>query len=131
MRVFVAAAIAAAAHLAAGAVHIKSVKHVSTANVMPGRGFSSPHSELYSELKARGANWEVTTEYDDPLLTGAAIKLDSDADLVKLAQASGVQSITPVRLYPAPKPASQYVVKTYNATAAKGTFSTHVMTGVV
>ncbi|KAG8780868.1 hypothetical protein FRC12_022501 [Ceratobasidium sp. 428] len=143
MRVFVAAATAAAAHLAAGAVDIKSVKQVSTANVVPGsyivalatgshlkRGFSSPHSELYSELKVRGANWEVTTEYDDPLLTGAAIKLDSDADLVKLAQASGVQSITPVRLYPAPKPASQYVVKTYNATAAKDTFSTHVMTGV-
>ncbi|KAG8791308.1 hypothetical protein FRC12_009583 [Ceratobasidium sp. 428] len=104
MRVFVAAATAAAAHLVAGAVDLKSVKHVSTANVVPGayivtldpgshlkRGFSSPHSDLYSELKARGANWEVTKEYDDPLLTGAAIKLDSDADLVKLAQASGVE----------------------------------------
>ncbi|KAG9127745.1 hypothetical protein FRC07_010197 [Ceratobasidium sp. 392] len=143
MRVHIAAATAAAAQLVAGAVDLKSVKHESTANVVPGayivtldsgshlkRGFSSPHADLYNELKTRGANWEVTKEYDDPLLTGAAIKLGSDADLVKLAQASGVESITPIRLYPAPKPASQYVLKTYNATAAKDTFSTHVMTGV-
>ncbi|KAG8738765.1 hypothetical protein FRC10_006482 [Ceratobasidium sp. 414] len=143
MRVLIAAATAAAAQLVAGAVDIKSVKHASTANTVPGayivtlaagtslkRGFSSPHAELYHELETRGASWQVTKEYDDPLLTGAAIKLGSDADLIKLAQASGVESISPIRLYPAPKPFSQYVVGAANKTAAKDTLSTHVMTGV-
>ncbi|QRV93660.1 pyrolysin [Ceratobasidium sp. AG-Ba] len=143
MRVLVAAATAAAVQLVAGAVDLKSVKHASTANVVPGsyivtlaegshlkRGFSSPHAELYHDLDARATNYEVSKEWSDPLLTGAAVKLGSDADLIKLAQANGVQSITPVHIYPGPKPVSKSIVGTSDPTAAKDTFSTHVMTGV-
>ncbi|QRV79003.1 pyrolysin [Ceratobasidium sp. AG-Ba] len=143
MRVLVAAATAAAVQLVAGAVDLKSVKHASTANVVPGsyivtlaegshlkRGFSSPHAELYHDLDARATNYEVSKEWSDPLLTGAAVKLGSDADLIKLAQANGVQSITPVHIYPGPKPVSKSIVGTSDPAAAKDTFSTHVMTGV-
>ncbi|KAH7339260.1 peptidase S8/S53 domain-containing protein [Rhizoctonia solani] len=137
-------ACAAAAQLVSAAVDIKSVKHASTAPIVPNsyivelssgshlkRGFASPHEELYHDLKRRGADWEVTKEYSEDLLTGAAVKLGSDVDLVKLAEASGVQSITPVYLHAAPKPVSQQVMKdTTDATAPKDVFSTHVMTGV-
>ncbi|CEL53477.1 Minor extracellular protease vpr OS=Bacillus subtilis (strain 168) GN=vpr PE=1 SV=1 [Rhizoctonia solani AG-1 IB] len=145
MRVFAAAATAAAAaQLVTAAVDLKSVKHTSTANIVPGayivtlaegshlkRGFSSPHAELYHELDVRATDYQVSKEWNDAgLLTGAAVKLGNDADLVKLAQASGVQSITPVYLHPGPKPVSKTVVGTSNSTAAKDVFSTHVMTGV-
>ncbi|CAE6497433.1 unnamed protein product [Rhizoctonia solani] len=137
------AACAAAAQLVSAAVDIKSVKHVSTAPIVPNsyivelstgshlkRGFVSPHEELYHDLKRRGANWEVTKEYSADLLTGAAVKL-SDADLVKLAGVSGVKSITPVYLHQPPKPVFQQVMKdTTDATAPKDVFSTHIMTGV-
>ncbi|KAG8734128.1 hypothetical protein FRC11_011391 [Ceratobasidium sp. 423] len=142
MRLIVACA--AVAQLVSAAVDIKSVKHASTAPIVPNsyivelstgshlkRGFASPHEELYHDLKRRGANWQVTKEYSDDLLTGAAVKLGSDADLVRLAEASGVQSITPVYLHAPPKPVSQQVMKdTTDATAPKDVFSTHVMTGV-
>ncbi|CAE6533031.1 unnamed protein product [Rhizoctonia solani] len=138
------AACAAAAQLVSAAVDIKSVKHVSTAPIVPNsyivelsagshlkRGFASPHEELYHDLKHRDTNWEVTKEYSEDLLTGAAVKLGSDADLVKLAEASGVQSITPVYLHAPPKPVSQQVMKdATDATAPKDVFSTHIMTGV-
>ncbi|CAE6415692.1 unnamed protein product [Rhizoctonia solani] len=142
MRLIVACA--AAAQFVSAAVDIKSVKHASTAPIVPNsyivelstgshlkRGFASPHEELYHDLKRRGANWEVTKEYSEDLLTGAAVKLGSNVDLVKLAEASGVQSITPVYLHAAPKPVSQQVMKdATDATAPKDVFSTHVMTGV-
>ncbi|KAJ1301871.1 hypothetical protein OPQ81_009098 [Rhizoctonia solani] len=140
MKIFFACA--AAAQLVAAAVDINSVKHASTAQIVqnsyivqlsPGshlkRGFASPHEELYHDLKRRNANWEVTKEYSDPLLTGAAITLGSHTDLVKLAEATGVQSITPVYLYPPPKPVYQQPIKDNN-TNSKDLFSTHVMTGV-
>ncbi|QRW22547.1 pyrolysin [Rhizoctonia solani] len=149
MRVLITAATAAAVQFAAGAVDLKSVKHVSTANTVPGsyivtlaqgshlkRGFSSPHAELYHELNARGTKYQVSKEWNDAgLLIGAAVKLGNDVDLVNLAQASGVQasderSITPVYLHPGPKPVFKTVVGASNSTAAKDTFSTHVMTGV-
>ncbi|CAE6403377.1 unnamed protein product [Rhizoctonia solani] len=137
-------ACAAAAQLVSAAVDIKSVKHKSTAPIVPNtyiveiasgnhlkRGFASPHEELYHDLKRRDAKWEVTKEYSDELLTGAAVKVGSDADLLKLAEASGVQSITPVYLHAPPKPVFQQVMKdTTDATAPKDVFSTHVMTGV-
>ncbi|CAE6539208.1 unnamed protein product [Rhizoctonia solani] len=142
MRLIVACA--AAVQLVSAAVDIKSVKHASTAPIVPNsyivelstgshlkRGFESPHEELYHDLKSRGADWEVTKEYSADLLTGAAVTLGSNADLIKLADASGVQSITPVYLHPAPKPVSQQVMKdAIDATAPKDVFSTHVMTGV-
>ncbi|CUA76593.1 Minor extracellular protease vpr [Rhizoctonia solani] len=142
MRLIVACA--AAAQLVSGAVDIKSVKHVSTAQIVPNsflvelspgthlkRGFTSPHEELYHDLQRRGAKWKVTKEYAEDLLTGAAVTLDSDADLLKLAQASGVQSITPVYLHPPPKPVYQETLEaTVDATAPKDVFSTHRMTGV-
>ncbi|CAE7226894.1 unnamed protein product [Rhizoctonia solani] len=142
MRLLVACA--AVAPFVSAAVDIKSVKHASTAPIVPNsyivelstgshlkRGFTSPHEELYHDLTRRGASWQVTKEYSDSLLTGAAVKLGSDADLVKLAEASGVESITPVYLHAPPKPVSQQVMKdTTDATAPKDVFSTHVMTGV-
>ena len=51
------------------------------------RGFASPHEELYHDLERRHAKWNVTKEYSDELLTGAAVQLGSRSDLVKLAGA--------------------------------------------
>ncbi|KAF8754573.1 Subtilisin-like protein [Rhizoctonia solani] len=95
------------------------------------RGFASPHEELHHDLRRRGATWEVTREYSGNILTGAAIKLASDADLPKLAGATSVESITPIYLHRAPKPVFQQVMQvTPNGTAFNEPFSTHVMTGV-
>jgi hypothetical protein len=55
------------------------------------RGFSSSHVESYHDLKANCAKLKITKEYTGNIFTGAAIQLGSDTDLVKLAQASGVQ----------------------------------------
>ncbi|CAE6533518.1 unnamed protein product [Rhizoctonia solani] len=137
-------ACAAAAQMVSAAVDIKSVKHVSTAQIVPNsfivelstgthlkRGFASPHEELYHDLERRSVNWKVTKEYSEALLTGAAVTLSSDADLIKLAKANGVQSITPVYIHPPPKPVYEEALKdTTHATASKDVFSTHLMTGV-
>ncbi|CAE7226259.1 unnamed protein product [Rhizoctonia solani] len=137
-------ACAAAAQLVSAAVDIKSVKHASTAPIVPNsyivelasgshlkRGFASPHEEFYHDLESRDTKWKVTKEYSEDLLVGAAVTLGSDADLVKLAEANGVQSITPVYLHPPPKPVYEETLKeTTDATAPKDVFSTHVMTGV-
>ncbi|CAE6531335.1 unnamed protein product [Rhizoctonia solani] len=102
-----------------------------TSNSHLKRGFVSPHEELYHDLKRRGANWEVTKEYFDDIFTGAAIKLASHSDLVKLAGANGVQSISPIRLHPPPKLSHKQAMEgTTGITASKDTFSPHVMTGV-
>ncbi|KAJ1305221.1 hypothetical protein OPQ81_000250 [Rhizoctonia solani] len=129
-----------AAQLVSAAVDIKSIKSAPTTRTVPNsyivelskgshfkRGFVSPHEELYHDLKRRSVNWEVTREYSDNLLTGVAVKLGSDADLVKLAEAAGVESIVPVYLHPAPKPIFHRVMQ---AAALDDPFSTHVMTGV-
>ncbi|CAE6414623.1 unnamed protein product [Rhizoctonia solani] len=134
-------ACAAAVQLVSAAVDFKSVKHSSTPQTVPDtyivqldpnnslkRGFASPHEELYHDLNRRNAKWQVTREYSSDILTGAAVKLGSKADLVKLAEASGVQSITPVYLHPPPKPVYQQVM--HSDMGAKDVFSTHVMTGV-
>ncbi|KAG8756358.1 hypothetical protein FRC11_005399 [Ceratobasidium sp. 423] len=135
------------AQLVSATVDIKSINRgrASTARTVPNsyivelskgsshfkRGFASPHEEFYHDLRRRGVNWEVTKEYSDNLLTGAAVKLRSDVDLVKLAEAAGVESIAPVYLYPAPKPVShQAMGLPTNPTALDDLFSTHVMTGV-
>ncbi|CAE6463465.1 unnamed protein product [Rhizoctonia solani] len=142
MRFFAACTVAA--QFVQAAVDIKSVKHTSTAHIVPNsyivelstsshlkRGFASPHEELYHDLERRGAHWLVTKEYSEDLLTGAAVKLESSADLVKLAEANGVQSITPIYLHPPPRPISQQVLKdSSNSTGREDAFSTHVMTGV-
>ncbi|KAG8791008.1 hypothetical protein FRC12_010398 [Ceratobasidium sp. 428] len=101
MRVLLAVAAAAAAQLATAVVDIHSVPHQSTANVVPGsyiiqlkqgsnhlkRGFASPHEELYHDLRARGASWETTKEFTDPLFTGAVIKIGGGpSGLQKLVQ---------------------------------------------
>ncbi|CUA68407.1 Minor extracellular protease vpr [Rhizoctonia solani] len=141
MRPFVACA--AAAQLVLAAVDINSIQHKSSAPVVPNsyivslatnshikRGFASAHEELYHDLRRRGADWQVIREYSGDLLTGAAVELSSSADLVKLAQANGVQSITPNYLHSSPKPVSQQVIKDYDGAAPADVFSTHVMTGV-
>ncbi|CAE6487820.1 unnamed protein product [Rhizoctonia solani] len=137
------AASAALAQLVSAAVDIKSIKHASTVQVVPNsyivelspnshlkRGFASPHEELYHELRRRNAEWEVTKEYSDGLLTGAAVKLGSRTDLVKLAEANGVQSISPIYLHSPPKPVFQQVMKHSTYSPPKDVFPPHVMTGV-
>ncbi|KAG9127746.1 hypothetical protein FRC07_010198, partial [Ceratobasidium sp. 392] len=123
------------AHLAAAAVDIRTIQHRSTTNIVPGsyivqlktglhlkRGFSSPHEELYHDLKTRGATWETTREYADGLFTGAAIKLGSQFDLAKLAQAAGVER---------PERNAPTVVGTGNISPeVVESSSTHKMTGV-
>ncbi|CAE6418377.1 unnamed protein product [Rhizoctonia solani] len=141
MRFFVACA--AAAQLVLAAVDIDSVKHESTAPVVPNsyiinlsvnshikRGFASPHEELYHDLRRRNANWEVIREYSGEPFNGVAVKLGSSADLVKLAQADGVQSITPNYIHSSPKPVSHQIMKDQDGAAPADVFSTHVMTGV-
>ncbi|CAE6507200.1 unnamed protein product [Rhizoctonia solani] len=132
------------AQLVTAAVDIKSINHASAARTVPNsyivelskdshfkRGFASPHEEFYHDLRRRGVNWEVTKEYSDNLLTGAAVRLRSHVDLVKLSEAAGVEFIAPVYLYPAPKPVFHQLMRVAtNATALGDTFSTHVMTGV-
>ncbi|KAJ1301889.1 hypothetical protein OPQ81_000729 [Rhizoctonia solani] len=121
-------ACATAAQLVSAAVDIKSVKHASTAPIVPNsyivelstgshlkRGFASPHEELYHDLERRGASWEVKKEYSEDLLTGAAVTLGSDLDLVKLAEADVYEKT---------------LDSATDATAPKDVFSTHVMTGV-
>ncbi|KAH7338235.1 pyrolysin [Rhizoctonia solani] len=133
-----------AAQLASATVDIKSIDRTSTARTVPNsyivelskgshfkRGFTSPHEELYHDLSRRGVSWVVTREYSDSLLTGAAIKLESDADLVKVAEVASVELIAPVYLHPAPKPVFRQAMQAAaNGTTPKDSFSTHVMTGV-
>ncbi|KAH7317526.1 peptidase S8/S53 domain-containing protein [Rhizoctonia solani] len=125
MKLTNACVIVTAARFVTAAIGLGSIRHPLTMEVSYivelsrdthlKRGFSSSHEELYYNLDRRGATWEVVKEYSDPLLTGAAAKLGSDADLLALAQATGVQSITPVRLHSSPRPDG---------------YSPHVMTGV-
>ncbi|KEP49742.1 minor extracellular protease vpr protein [Rhizoctonia solani 123E] len=141
MKVFVACA--AAVQIVSAAIDLKSVKHASTAQIVPNsyivglspdshikRGFASPHEELYHDLRRHGASWEVMREFSDEIYTGAAVTLGSEADLVKLAAVIGVQSITPNYLHSPPKPVSQQVIKDNDEVAPRDIFSTHVMTGV-
>ncbi|CAE6445476.1 unnamed protein product [Rhizoctonia solani] len=135
-----------AAGLVSAAVDIKSINRASPTRTVPNsyivelskgshfkRGFVSPHEELYHDLGRRGASWEVTREYSDNILTGAAVRLGSNADLVKLADATGVEYIAPIYLHRGPKPIFQQVMQVApNGTASNyhGPFSTHAMTGV-
>ncbi|CAE6458099.1 unnamed protein product [Rhizoctonia solani] len=134
----------AAAQLVRATADIKSITRASTSQIVPNayilelspnnhlkRGFASPHDELYHDLEGRGVNWELTKEYSEDFFTGAAIKLASSSDLVKLAEANGVQSIAPIYLHAPPKLASHQVTEGITGTTApKDTFSPHVMTGV-
>ncbi|KAB5588428.1 Minor extracellular protease vpr [Ceratobasidium theobromae] len=142
MRVF--SATIACAQLVAAAVDIKSIQHKSSAQVVrnsfiielkPGhhlkRGFESPQALLYDDLDRWGTVWTVVKEYFDPLFTGAAVTLGSDADLIKLAQVASVEAITPIYLHPAPRPVSKYILSdTVDASRIAELFTTHVMTGV-
>ncbi|CAE6446882.1 unnamed protein product [Rhizoctonia solani] len=94
------------------------------------RGFASPHEELYHDLRRRGVSWDVTKEYFSPLLTGTAVKLHHDIDLVKLVEAKGVRSVTPVYFHAAPEPISQQVTGNSNMTHTGDSLPAHVMTGV-
>ncbi|KEP46704.1 minor extracellular protease vpr protein, partial [Rhizoctonia solani 123E] len=138
---FLAASVAVA-QLVRATVDVKSITRASTAQIVPNayilelspnshlkRSFASPHEELYHDLQRRGVNWELTKEYSEDFFTGAAIKLARSSDLVKLAEANGVQSITPIYLHSPPKLSSRQVTER-GTTAPKDTFSPHVMTGV-
>ncbi|KAG8763401.1 hypothetical protein FRC12_008567 [Ceratobasidium sp. 428] len=96
MRVLLAVA---AAQLVAAAVDIDSA-HRSSTIIVPDsyiiqfqkdsghlkRGFVSPHEEFYHDLRARGATWQTTKEFTDPIFTGTVIKFGSHYDINKLAQ---------------------------------------------
>ncbi|CAE6407387.1 unnamed protein product [Rhizoctonia solani] len=131
------------AQLVSATISIKSIGRASTARTVPNayivelsrghhlkRGFASPHEELYHDLERRGVRWKVTQEYSTDLLTGAAIKLESDADLVKLAEVAAVQFIAPVYLYPHPKPVFQQLMKNTVNAMISDVFSTYIITGV-
>ncbi|KAG9098284.1 hypothetical protein FS749_004226 [Ceratobasidium sp. UAMH 11750] len=134
-------AVAAVVQFAAAAVDVHTVRYPSAGNTIPNsyivelkqdlhlkRGFISPHAELYHDLARRGATWEATREYSDPIFTGAAVKLGSHADLSKLAQAPGVEAIYPISVYEHLKPAHPSAIRRDVHTV--DSFSTHVMTGV-
>ncbi|KAG8732163.1 hypothetical protein FRC10_001188 [Ceratobasidium sp. 414] len=148
MRVLVA--VAAVTRLSAAAVDIRTIRYSSTGNIVPDsyivelkqglhlkRGFASPHAELYHDLERRGAKWEATKEYLDPIFTGASVTLGSQADLPKLAWAPGVeltyqlQAIYPIYIRAPPTPVSSVVVAPSDVRpGVVDTFSTHAMTGV-
>ncbi|KAG9090880.1 hypothetical protein FRC06_000845 [Ceratobasidium sp. 370] len=142
MRMLVA--VAAAAQLAAAAVDVHMVQYLSTGNTVPDsyivelkqghhlkRGFASPHAELYHDLERRGVSWEATREYTNLIFTGAAVKLGSQKDLTKLAQAPGVEAIYPNYVREPPAPVHPAAVIPGGANSSKvDMFSTHVMTGV-
>ncbi|KAG9123557.1 hypothetical protein FRC07_014769 [Ceratobasidium sp. 392] len=130
-------------HFAAGAASVNSVDQTVTEDVAPGayivelkpgshlkRGFSSPHAELYHDLERRGVVWDVQKEYTGELLTGAAVTLGSEADLAKLAQANGVQSITPVYIYPPPNITDTRANESTGSTPANENAAAHTRTGV-
>ncbi|KAG9126235.1 hypothetical protein FRC07_004315 [Ceratobasidium sp. 392] len=128
---------------AAAAVLVDSVDQSIADDVVPGayiveltpgshlkRGFTSPHAELYHDLERRGAVWEVQKEYTGELLTGAAVTLGSEADLAKLAQANGVQSITPVYIHPPPNVTDTRANGFAGSTPANENAAGHARTGV-
>ncbi|ELU36403.1 pyrolysin [Rhizoctonia solani AG-1 IA] len=135
----------AIAQLVIAVVDITTVPRETSANIVPGayiveltpgssikRGFASPHEELYHDLARRGVFWEVTREYSCDFMTGVALKLGSDSDLMKLAQSEGVQSIIPVYSHSLPDPIDpQILYGPYQPPSQpQDTQSSHVMTGV-
>ncbi|KAG8987098.1 hypothetical protein FRB90_003599, partial [Tulasnella sp. 427] len=128
------------------AVDLSSIKHVSSANVVPGaymveldkpnalgrRSVVTPHSALYRSLNGRGASWDLRKEYHaDDIFVGVSLNIKSDEDLKTLAQVPHVKSIKPVFLHPRPEPVSFYQPTGKNdPKLPPDTFSTHVMTGV-
>ncbi|KAG9093623.1 hypothetical protein FS749_014083 [Ceratobasidium sp. UAMH 11750] len=148
------AAVTAVAQLVAAAVDLHTIRYPSAGNIVPnsyivelkqghhlkrtfappGQGhhlkhrFASPHAELYHDLARRGVTWKATREYSSSIFTGAAVELGSQADLGKLAQASGVEAIYPVHLREPPKPVHPAAILSDGHPV--DTFSTHVMTGV-
>ncbi|KAG8728430.1 hypothetical protein FRC11_011074 [Ceratobasidium sp. 423] len=137
--------VAAVAQLAAAVVDISTVPRETSDNVVPGayivelssgshlkRGFASPHAELYHDLARRGTLWEVTREFSSDIITGVALQLGSDADLLKLAQSDGVQRIIPVYSHSLPDPIDPQILSgPYQPPSQpRDTQSSHVMTGV-
>ncbi|KAG9048750.1 hypothetical protein FS837_012113 [Tulasnella sp. UAMH 9824] len=128
------------------AVDLSSIKRVSSANVVPGayiveldkphglgrRSVVTAHSALYRSLYERGASWDIRREYDvDGVFTGVSLNVESDKDLMALAEVPHVKSIKPVFLHPRPEPVTFYQPTGKNdPNLPPDTFSTHVMTGV-
>ncbi|KAG8903005.1 hypothetical protein FRB99_003838 [Tulasnella sp. 403] len=132
--------------LVSAAVDLSTVKRVSSAPVVPGayiveldapnalgrRSVRTAHQYLARAMQEQGAKWDLVKEFNlDGLFIGASVKIDSDKDLLALAQVPHVKSIKPVYLHPRPKPVSLHVVSGKNdPNLPVDTFSTHVMTGV-
>ncbi|CCO37283.1 Minor extracellular protease vpr [Rhizoctonia solani AG-1 IB] len=136
--------VAAIVQLVIAEADITTVPHETSSNIVPGayivelspgssikRGFASPHAELYHDLARRGALWEVTREFSCDVMTGVALKLGSDADLLKVAQSDGVQSIVPVYSHSLPDPIDPQILSgPYQPSQQRSAQSSHVMTGV-
>ncbi|CEL56903.1 Minor extracellular protease vpr OS=Bacillus subtilis (strain 168) GN=vpr PE=1 SV=1 [Rhizoctonia solani AG-1 IB] len=136
--------VAAIVQLVIAEADITTVPHETSSNIVPGayivelspgssikRGFASPHAELYHDLARRGALWEVTREFSCDVMTGVALKLGSDADLLKVAQSDGVQSIVPVYSHSLPDPIDPQILSgPYQSSQQRSAQSSHVMTGV-
>lgn len=77
---------------------------------------------------------DIRNEYDNELFTGASLTLQNDEDLVHLANANGVLSITPVTVIQRPDTQKSVVLDGSSDPAlqkSKGDAqSVHIMTGV-
>lgn len=108
---------------------------------------TSPHEELYRNLRKRGILFNVTKEYNLPnIMIGASMQLSSfdvliilvygeflwcTQDVAEITEIVGVQAIRPVIKVPAPKPVSQFTVSDpKDSRLPPDTLSTHRMTGV-
>ncbi|KZT61997.1 subtilisin-like protein [Calocera cornea HHB12733] len=90
----------------------------------------SPHAVFYASLVDAGIKHSVRTEYNVPeLFVGAAVNIHDATNADILSSFDGVKSVSPVHIYPPPKPVS---VMTWSEgeMPALPEMSTHTMTGV-
>ncbi|KAG8859613.1 hypothetical protein FRB91_007499 [Serendipita sp. 411] len=114
-----------------GAYMVELDPSIGIASVTNGKRSINPHAHLYEHMLKRDINWVTTQEYESDLYTGAAVRLNSDDDLIKLAEINGVVALHPVYLHPQPQPVYQHTLTSPNdPELPKDTTSTHVMTGV-
>ncbi|KAJ7187896.1 subtilisin-like protease [Mycena filopes] len=109
----------------------KFIVEVTEASNIPGkRALGTPHEQLYRSLRERKISFDVHKEYDAPgIFVGAALTLNSAADVADILSAEGVLAIRPVVLYSRPAPLASKKVSPGDAGLPDGQ-STHISTGV-
>ncbi|CAA7260654.1 unnamed protein product [Cyclocybe aegerita] len=81
------------------------------ANIPNKRSFERAHDAVYSELRARDVEFEVTKEYDsEGIFVGAALVVTDVKDAVAIENTPGVKSIRPVLSFRRPKILFNHVV---------------------